>query len=243
MRFLIQSIQGEIKHDFSIALLEAINFNNWKHNFLPYMTIELEDLEYITGNVIPIGSVEFVLEYMSLNGIEKPKPKNVPEILFKYAGRNIYNGTHIDVLHEPRCFIKSNDYIKDVQNGEIGGVNSMHIREGNYQISDILPDIQSEWRAFVFKGKIVGLQNYLGDFTAFPDVDKIQKMIDNYTNAPRAYTMDVFVCNRNTHLMEVHDFFSVGFYGFSDYRIIPAMFSQWFCEYTRQQNFIIESNK
>ena len=32
MKFLVQKIDGEIRHDFSFTLLESVRFNNWIHH-------------------------------------------------------------------------------------------------------------------------------------------------------------------------------------------------------------------
>ena len=98
-----------------------------------------------------------------------------------------------------------------------------------YQFSQVIL-IDSEWRAFVYKGKLVGLQNYCGEFTLFPDVEKIKEMIKAYKSAPIAYTLDVGINANGTFVIEVHDFFSCGLYGFSD-SSLPFMFSQWFHQY------------
>ncbi len=78
-------------------------------------------------------------------------------------------------------------------------------------------------------GELVGLQNYSGDFVNFPDVKKINKMISVYAG-PVAYTLDVGINSRGTFVVEVHDFFSCGLYGFSDRKILPFMFSKLFHE-------------
>ena len=81
-----------------------------------------------------------------------------------------------------------------------------------------------------FKNKLVGLQNYSGDFKLFPNVSTIDKMIDAYKSAPIAYTLDVGIDEYNTFVIECHRFISVGLYNFSDYRIIPQMFNSAFKE-------------
>ena len=61
---------------------------------------------------------------------------------------------------------------------------------GNYQISDIIT-IESEWRAFVYQDKLVGLQNYSGAFDEFPDVSVIKSMINAYKSRPIEQTRAV----------------------------------------------------
>ena len=96
-------------------------------------------------------------------------------------------------------------------------------------------EIDSEWRTFIFKGKIVGLQNYLGDFTLFPDVDLIRKMVSVFVPAPVAYTLDVGINKNGTFIIEVHDFFSCGLYGFENFNILPAMFSSWMYQFINEK--------
>lgn len=224
MKFLIQTIDDKIKHDFSFTLLESIEFHKWLRN---------ENIEVcFTGNkiqkdYIPIGSVEFVTQYIkSYYGLQI-FPKNIPTELLdeKWTGRNVFNGTEKDILSEK--FVKSNDKIKSYT--EI----CKTAPSGNYQISDII-DIKSEWRAFVYNNKLVGLQNYSGEFDIFPNVNKIKEMISVYNSQPVAYTLDVAITEGNdTVIIEVHDFFSCGLYGFSDHKILPYMFSNWFYSFIR----------
>jgi ATP-grasp domain, R2K clade family 2 len=218
MKFLIQTIDGKIKHDFSFNLLKSIEYQKWLGNDIEY---EFTD-EEIKEGFIPIGTVEFVVNYLNKIHNKYPLPRNIPESLFKYSNRKIFNGTE---KLDREMFVKSNDKIKD----EITGIHSTNLPKGNYQFSDII-EIESEWRAFIFKNKLVGLQNYSGDFTLFPDIDKINKMINDFIDSPVAYTLDVGV-NDDTFIIEVHDFFSCGLYGFEDLKILPYMFSQWFYEF------------
>ena len=254
MKFLIQRIHKEIRHDFAFTLLEAIRFNDWLLNreriTFKYLDTEYDEiskvftkLEFkpIHAKYVPIGSVEFVTAFMQHFFGITPKPMNIPKELLKpeFLQRFVFNGTEKEIAGEK--FIKSNDKIKHyaqfVDDKTI-------VPEGNYQISDIVP-IDSEWRAFVYKGKLRGLQNYVGEFTMFPDVELIDRMILEYgSNAPIAYTLDIGV-NReaaieldvkdyndswNTFIIECHDFFSCGLYGFRELPILPNMFHKSFMQ-------------
>lgn len=234
MNFVIQTIDRQIKHDFAGALLVGIEYSKWSGDAtVNYISVEYDEIPLVCDWLVPIGSVEFVQYYMEGNNYTLPKPRNVPDQLIGYAGRKIINGTRKDVLHNLPCFIKSTTKIKSEYNGAVEpGYNSLILPQDDYQISELV-NIDSEWRAFVFKNKLVGLQNYLGDFTLFPDVGKINEMIQAYTKGPVAYTLDVYINADSTYVMEVHDFYSVGFYGFSDFRIIPAMFAHWYYQYVR----------
>jgi len=222
MNFLIQTINGQIKHDFSFTLIESCEYQNWLRNEKQFICNFTD--EKIMPDCIPIGSVEFVCNYLQKYYNLIPKPKNIPVELLKlnHTGRIVINSTEKDI--NGKKFVKSNDKIKSFT--EI----CISAPQGNYQISDIV-DFESEWRVFVYKGKMVGLQNYSGDFTLFPDVYKINEMITDYEHQPIAYTLDVGILYKSVHVtvvIEVHDFFSCGLYGFSDHKILPFMFKDWF---------------
>jgi hypothetical protein len=220
--FLIQTIDREIRHDFSFTLLEAIRYQNWRGNDMRYI---LSNCFINNENLIPIGSVEFVCEYLKTVYNKEPKPKNVPEELFKWSNRKIFNGTEKDLTK--RLFVKSNDKIKEF--ADIVEPD-FKLKKGNYQFSEVI-NIESEWRCFVYKNELIGLQNYSGDFLKFPDVNKIKNIIKDYESCPIAYTLDIGLENSSLFVIEVHDFFSCGFYGFVDLNKIPYMFSRWFNEY------------
>jgi hypothetical protein len=74
-------------------------------------------------------------------------------------------------------------------------------------------------------------------------VGVIKEMIADYKSAPVAYTLDVAVCDSHTFaddigtvVIEVHDFFSCGLYGFNDIKY-PNMLHRWFREYLKNNGF------
>lgn len=225
MKFLIQTMNGKVKHDFSFTLIESIEFQNWIRNDKS-IKFKLTD-EKTKPGYIPIGSVEFVSKYIYDYYGLTPKPINIPIELIdeNWTSRTVINGTEKDIKGEK--FVKSNDKIKSFT--EI----CKSAPEGNYQISDVI-NIQSEWRAFVYKKQLVGLQNYSGKFDIFPNVEKIEEMIFYYKSQPVAYTLDVGISHGETVIIEVHDFFSCGLYGFSDHNILPFMFSNWFYSFIKK---------
>jgi hypothetical protein len=253
MKFLIQKINGQIKHDFAFTLLQSIDFKNWlnRGNSKDKIIVKYANTEegkpigmnfkLIHADYVPVGSVEFVSSFCDIYHHVIPKPINVPEDLFvgtfQHTRREIFNGTEKDLkrLDSGKWFVKSNDKIKGFS--DIFKIDNNHvwdIPKGNYQFSRFI-SIDSEWRAFVYKGKLVGLQNYAGEFTKFPKVDRIESMILAYKSAPVAYTLDVGVNDYDTFVIECHDMFSCGLYGFADHSIYPNMLNGWFREYLRKQ--------
>lgn len=260
MKFLIQKIDKEIRHDFSFHLLESLHFRKWRDpkakdvvkylNYDPTVQHDPNDYQSVLQSLvipfkeshkdyIPIGSVQFVTEYLQYFYGLTPKPINIPTELIDFANRRVWT---CNIATIP-CFIDGVYFIKSAT--KIKGYSGLITKRGDdigsnipiddYQISTYV-DIESEWRAFVYQDKLVGLQNYAGDFTIYPDVEYIKEMIKSYKSAPIAYTLDVGVytpSNPSTFVIECHDFFSCGLYGFADYRILPNMFSQWFIQYTK----------
>lgn len=194
---------------------------------IPINIIDINDNlhKHDLEGIIPIGSVEFVLSYLNkYYNISNIKPLNIPQQLMKpeYLKRWIVeratDSNTINAGSTP-IFVKDSAKIK-------GWTNIVETNRGyppgEYLISELI-DIDSEWRAFVFNKRLVGLQNYSGDFTIFPDVKLIKNMINDYSNMG-VYTLDVGINDKGTFIIECHDFFSCGLYGFSDYKILPLMF-------------------
>lgn len=244
MKFLIQQINGTVKHDFAFTLLESIHYQNWMQNnrvhivrfFKTYDSDNQPPLKFkeYQQNYIPIGSVRFVEAWFQQFYEHTIKPINIPTELMgrRFTQRKVFNGTNRD-LEKLRggYFIKTNTKIKgfaELLNISKKGIHE--IPEDDYQISNAI-NIISEWRVFVYRGQLVGLQNYSGDFTKFPNLEAIKEMIKAYQSAPIAYTLDVGMNSIATFVIEVHDFFSCGLYGFADHRILPNMFSNWHKEY------------
>lgn len=196
--FLIQTENMEIIHDFAFALTDAVRYHKWYYgndSFYDYiLTDTCESPEqYEMEDIVPIGSIEFVQEFLKrYYQIEGVKPLNIPEELRRpeYLKRWVEYRTYRETFkndYASPVFVKDNDKLKGytsiVRPGE-------EIEAGNYIVSEVV-DIDSEWRAFVHDGELVGLQNYLGDFTMFPDVSLIKKMVESFKGSPTAYTLDV----------------------------------------------------
>ena len=213
-------------HDFSFALIEAIKYNNWYNDEKVYDYIFNSEIIH-RSDYIPVGSVEFVLHCLEkFHNIKNVKPLNIPQELRKPK----YLKRWVDTINTNTATINFFDknkpmFIKD--NTKIKGIAEIFIPNrgypvGEYLVSELI-DIESEWRSFVFNNRLVGLQNYSGDFTMFPDVELINEIIKDYSNNG-AYTLDVGINRKEgTFIIELHDFFSCGLYGFSDYKILPLM--------------------
>ena len=174
------------------------------------------------------------------------------EDVYNYFG---YVNMHLPLndKNSNRFFVKSLNTIKDERNGFYDVIPDLYdkymtlearMHNGyqvhkifhhrsfeaftNCQVSTILDDIESEWRVFVYKGKGIDVKNYSGDPFAFPKTERIYQFIDQYTEAPEAYTLDVAVTKNGTWVLECHDFYSCGLYGCNDKNIPYMMNHAWF---------------
>ena len=227
MKFIIQTINNKVLHDFSFTLRESIRYRNWYYNNDDDVIIYTDNEPVYIEHTVPVGSVEFVSNYLRKYHNITPKPINVPKELYSFTNREVFVGDQ-NTQVDGNIFCKSHDVIK-----RFSGVidDTARLDGGVYQFSETI-NIDSEYRCFVFQNELVGLQNYSGDFCLFPDISRIRSMIDAYQeSAPVAYTLDVGINSEDTFVIEVHDFFSCGLYGFSDLNLLPLMFYRWFKEY------------
>ena len=243
MKFLVQKIDRKIVHDFAFELMQAEEYYKWlgkeEMEIKWTMNILFPKIEN-PDKYIPVGSVEFVSAYMKKfypQAAEKAlKPLNVPEFFYPAAGRTI--GVFDMSKDNPSSFFydrkmvycKSTRKIKADDNG-LYYMDALP-KEGEWQMSEYLLDIESEWRVFVFNGIIQHIANYSGDCLIFPNAERIKEFVDTWqmvapNEVPKAYTIDVAVSKeRGTIVMECHRFFSCGLYGFCNHAKIPKMLSQ-----------------
>ena len=231
MKFLAQTKDNEIVHDFTFTLREAIRYRSWyfdsKEDEIIYTNKEKPTF---VDDACPVGSVEFVSYYLNKYYNKTPKPVNIPECLYHFADRVVWIGNEND--YKNPCFVKNHDTIKKFS-AVIEDDYLFPLDKGTYQYSELI-GIHSEWRCFVYNNKLVGLQNYSGEFILFPDIDRIMNMIKTFkSEAPVAYTLDIGVNNSSTFVIEVHDFFACGLYGFADLNLLPLMFYRWFKEFIK----------
>lgn len=249
----------ELMFDFQFLVYSQLNnsFCNASKDFGYFKYLTLEKLKEQNNKIknktktIPIGSVEFVVEWFKkLYNIEI-KPINIPHQLFtpSFLKRRCALWSKVELTslgYKEKKFIKSTERFKSIcglYDGQMIRSNVDLFTDEYYLVSDKV-NIIAEYRVFVFKGKIQDIRRYSGDYDVFlssNDIWEINQMIKALGDkAPVSYTLDVGLkMNQNLHqrdlfIIEMHDFFSVGLYGFESEKI-PYMFSQWFYWKLRQE--------
>ena len=131
-------------------------------------------------------------------------------------------------------YVKSETKFKHPGNGLYDSIGAFMDSPGydpsdSYQITCFDPEISDEWRYFVYDGKVVGMKCYVSDDIMNPKVPDKGWVLDKIKRIDLpAYTLDVATSNNSNtktpKIVEVHDFFSCGLYGFDDYNLLPYMF-------------------
>ena len=131
-------------------------------------------------------------------------------------------------------YVKSETRFKYPGNGLYNSINSFITSEyydpsDKYQVTHFDPEIADEWRYFVYEGKVVGCKCYVPEDILSPKIPSKRWVLDKISKIDLpAYTLDVAMSNKPTvvdpKIIEVHDFFSCGLYGFDDYNLLPYMF-------------------
>lgn len=262
--FIIQTgNNGQVLHDFSFRLIEAIGFAEWKYGYPMYghqFSAEGEGLVTLTQkgvsveDIVPIGSLEFVFDRMTemgVKGVSNVTPLNIPDFLQQpeFLNRSYESGLTRQALlvsdMELPKFIKS----ATVYKGFVDVVEDKRLIRGlspveRFDVSEVV-DIEAEWRVFVQRDEMVGAKPY-GSHHLFPKppnvrfLERLIQAIKSERQAggffPMSYTLDIGVSLDGSFLIECHPFVSCGLYGFEDLERLPSMMIQGFSFFKAQAN-------
>jgi len=234
MRAFLEKIEKEWLDDF--VYISRYPLLELGVDVIPFDGTKLSTLEQYSFNInkdILVGSVQACELFFIQCGIEPPKYLGYPEELTEFLDRKIETISSDKLTTNFPYFVKPKDGVKLftgtlVENEkELNFLKTFYIANGDIELLLSEPkDFVSEYRCFVHKGVLKGIQWYRGDFTKFPNVYVIKKMIEAYKTSPVSYTLDVgvvmgehiggsSVIERKTVLVEVNDMWAIGSYGFN----------------------------
>lgn len=222
------------------VVAEHISMHNWLYpnNLFKAVACGFSELDAAVlprleeeRTIIPAGSVDFVNAVLKLQGIKPCTPVNIPDELNEkeFLNRKISRESSkigilnfMDACGADEIFIKSDTELK----AGFAGVYDRKAdwpRDTRYFVSEVAYYV-SEWRAFVFHGKLLGIKNYDGGEFKIPDRNFIEKCIAAMGDSLPAYTLDIGLepDGRNS-VIEVHEFFSCGLYGFDHPALLNMM--------------------
>lgn len=224
MNYLVQTDLFNVPaQDYGYAVMRAVDeFNwyygadvhrvtNWRSN-----SFSSEDLNIDT---IPVGSVEFCLAWYRQMGKGLVRPLNIPDALKPMLQRDLVEGTELEYDGQ-KWYGKDKDVIKASWNGVFEQYHGSH----NMQFTVYDDSILAEWRCFVCEGEIADVRCYSGDPWLMPDKEYCTEAAKRLGETNPAFTLDVAVyMDGHTDIIECHDFFACGLYGFEDSRLLLKM--------------------
>lgn len=226
--FLIQKDEHTLTNEANFLIQELDRFQ-LMHS---YKRCTLADISQTMPNLNPVGSIEFVTGYLHHHyGFEKENPIEIPKYLrtdeflkrdYKIVPWNqlpTHGKWFIKDVSELKKFgqcVQADFFVsKDLFIPNPGNDYSLTLsKEHLYQVSSLF-HTKSEYRVYVMQGEIEVIAHYDGDCTIFPDVNLIKKtvgLINLNERWLKSYTIDVMCNQKETALIEVHNFASVGLY-------------------------------
>lgn len=188
---------------------------------------------------IVVACVETTHKFLSYMNIAIPRPMNIPTQLnnMRNLSRLIWEGT-LDGLHylEDKyfpLFIKPADVTKQFVAGVVKNLEQYNLFLGHLpRATRILCsqpiDIVSEYRAYIYGSTLRGIYWYTGDFRIFPDVNKVDEMIEEFTWQPKGFSLDVGITKEGkTILIECNDGYSLGNYGLAPDKYAKLLGRRW----------------
>ena len=202
----------------------------------------------LSHNILVAGYIPVVLNALRQLGVAVPKPNDYPQSLQSFLRRRIWQSTVQDIIcgfHNiyysvmSPIFVKPCGKLKRFTGRVFESEQDLIYLEG---ISKRLPvycsevvQWLSEYRVFVIKSKIVGIQHYSGNPSIYINEDVVVncvKCLEESGEATAAYAIDFGVIeDGETALVELNDGFSIGSYGLDNAIYTDLIITRW-CELT-----------
>ncbi|MEJ8837802.1 ATP-grasp domain-containing protein [Ramlibacter sp. AN1133] len=246
---LLQSVQSaEIRAVRTAGLLDDLAIASADMEQIPSFRAQLE-----SGEMMPVGSVEFVSEAMSVAGIEPPQPPGFPASLQSWLHRTVAR-TSVGKLASltARTFVKPvatkvfNGFVFDPADD---AALDEHDREQLALLRRLDPATEvwtspvvsftSEWRYYVCGGRVIGEARYDpdgADDAPAPERAQVDAAIAAY-GALAPYSLDMGVlASGETALVEIHDAWALGLYAHAlTPRVYYRMLRDWWDFHLAQQ--------
>ena len=205
----------------------------------------LVDADTIESGVLPLtqktlvaGGIRTVETAMRQIGMRMPVANNLPDELSNFFGRTVQKTTLGTVRDEwtsgnsNSCFLKPLEKNKLFPAIAVFDVDDLNTIAGLSDDTRVLVSdyvlFESEWRAFVVQGQIIGLSHYQGDFFVYPDRRTLNSAIRNFKSAPAGYGIDFGVLsNGDKVLVEANDGYSLGSYSLNSVDYSRLLEARW----------------
>lgn len=180
-----------------------------------------------------IGEVRYILDKLDKTYPTLEYPESIAKP--KYLGRRIWKDTLGSIMSNEE---KMGVFIKPVAGGKLftGTVikefKDFRVCAGLREDTEVwcseIVNFVSEYRCFVRYGEIVGVKHYSGDAFLSPSKDVLLSIIQDYKDAPNAYSVDLGVTDKgDTLLVEINEGYSIGSYGLDSITYAKLLATRW----------------
>lgn len=240
MKTYIQSdVKGEGNRDIVEHGMKALN--------VPYcFCSRYHKLDNLCKTNVFYGGVGFIQSISEQYGYKYTPIGEVPEDMLSYSGRNIFECTlqkAMEISEREPLFIKpTSDKNKGFQGVIIGKkrektdtydphtyLTEYYLRPTDKVIASTVVEFVSEWRCFVYNGKVGEAVHYKGDKTINPHCKKIEFMVESWRKPLIAYALDVGITKSGqTLVVECNDLPSLGLYGVGHRVFGEMLIKRWY---------------
>lgn len=157
---------------------------------------------------VPIGTVEWTIQYAARFGIEMPEWQTYPPSLSPWLGRSVWP--------ELFCHVLPGQFCKPIHLKRFTGALREHVDKevSPYEpvwISDPVA-FTAEWRCYILQGQIVGWGQYGEGDDAEPNLAQVASMLAAW-RGPAGWTLDVGrLADGRQVLVEANDGWALGYY-------------------------------
>ena len=190
-----------------------------------------EEIAFRKRQDIVVGGMLIMSAVLDEYGIQTEN-YNYPDELNYLLGRRIWT-TELKNLHNEKMPFFAKPVEEKIAQGivinsdkDLSEYNNLS-GETKMLCSEVVSFL-TEWRCFIMKGKIIGIQHYKGDKTLVCNEKLIEKAVEKCRNFPSAYTLDFGVTgDGRTLLIEMNDGYSIGCYGLDDVLYAKFLYARW----------------
>lgn len=233
MKVVIESINNQIVSDYCFKGWLGADNAGYKPTLLSLPGASIQQDKLKKERPMPIGSVSYMEYFFNLYDIKKPLP------LIDFKLEKAWIVTKREGLTYP-VFVKPFLDIKKFTGAVFTSAKQWDLYpelgdwDGPYLCKEPFKNkILSEWRVFIKNGQVFSCSCYSGFSLHFPNVTKIVSYIEDFKNAPIAYSLDVAVVTNNnflitdTVLVEFNDMWAIGPYGCNENDYFELLKDRW----------------
>ena len=214
----IQKNKDGIPHHFDCACAMYGTMDlGLEYKLLTFEEVQSGKWDSLIRSNLFVGSVEFMTEVFSKIGIEQPRLplNNLRPFEEMKLGDFKYEKP---VFIKPRSIKAFTGFVVDEYSRSM--LNTLD-PELDIIVQEVLPNITSEWRCYIFRRKLVAIKHYSGD--TIQNLNKLRDYIEDIylelddKNFPETFVIDIGYyfngLDESLSIIEFNDMWAIGNYG------------------------------